>query len=126
MPPEARRSEDGKETIVFSCFNQDQELDHVDFKHLNDAPAANTMQEKLAAASIAPAREVARARPGLSPDRLHLTTPRDGRRRGSSRAKRSRPGRLARARVTARAHREAATRRAGERRGSGTSRRSPS
>ena len=35
MPPEARRPATGKETIVFSCFNQDQELDPVDFKHLN-------------------------------------------------------------------------------------------
>ena len=25
----------GKETVVFSCFNQDQLIDHVDFKNLN-------------------------------------------------------------------------------------------
>jgi hypothetical protein len=38
----------GKETIVFSCFNQDQELDAVDFKHLNERLRANSMQEKVA------------------------------------------------------------------------------
>ena len=37
----------GKETIVFSCFNQDQELDRVDFKNLNARLRANTAQEKL-------------------------------------------------------------------------------
>ncbi len=38
----------GKETIVFSCFNQDQELDQVDFPHLRQRLRANSMQEKLA------------------------------------------------------------------------------
>ena len=38
----------GKETLVFSCFNQDQELDAVDFKHLNERLRANSMQEKVA------------------------------------------------------------------------------
>lgn len=38
----------GKERLVFSCFNQDQELDAVDFKHLNDRLRANSMQEKVA------------------------------------------------------------------------------
>jgi NADPH-dependent glutamate synthase beta subunit-like oxidoreductase/NAD(P)H-flavin reductase len=38
----------GKETLVFSCFNQDQELDAVDFNHLNDRLRANSMQEKVA------------------------------------------------------------------------------
>ena len=37
----------GKETLVFSCYNQDQELDSVDFKHLNQRLRANSMQEKL-------------------------------------------------------------------------------
>jgi NAD(P)H-flavin reductase len=37
----------GKETVVFSCFNQDQELDAVDFKHLNDRLRVNSMQEKV-------------------------------------------------------------------------------
>ena len=39
--------ETGKETFVFSCFNQDQLLDAVDFKNLNDRLRANTVQEKL-------------------------------------------------------------------------------
>ncbi len=40
----------GKETLVFSCYNQDQELDAVDFKHLNERLRANSMQEKVATA----------------------------------------------------------------------------
>lgn len=38
----------GKETLVFSCYNQDQELDAVDFQHLNERLRANSMQEKVA------------------------------------------------------------------------------
>ena len=38
---------DGKETIVFSCFNQDQRLDLVDFASLNDRLRANSVTEKL-------------------------------------------------------------------------------
>ena len=37
----------GKETIIFSCFNQDQLIDHVDFKNLNARLRMNTLQEKL-------------------------------------------------------------------------------
>ncbi|MFO0762460.1 MAG: FAD-dependent oxidoreductase [Byssovorax sp.] len=40
----------GKETIIFSCFNQDQLIDHVDFKNLNARLRANTVQEKIAGA----------------------------------------------------------------------------
>jgi len=40
--------ETGEETFVFSCFNQDQPLDKVDFKNLNDRLRANTVQEKQA------------------------------------------------------------------------------
>jgi NAD(P)H-flavin reductase len=43
-----RDPETGKETVVFSCFNQDQELDRVDWKHLAARLRANSMQEKLA------------------------------------------------------------------------------
>jgi hypothetical protein len=32
---------------VFSCFNQDQHLDFVDFKNLNERLKANSVQEKL-------------------------------------------------------------------------------
>jgi NADPH-dependent glutamate synthase beta subunit-like oxidoreductase/NAD(P)H-flavin reductase len=37
----------GEEVFVFSCFNQDQELDFVDFVNLNDRLRANSIQEKL-------------------------------------------------------------------------------
>ena len=38
----------GAETIVFSCFNQDQEMDRVDFANLAARLRQNTVQEKLA------------------------------------------------------------------------------
>jgi NADPH-dependent glutamate synthase beta subunit-like oxidoreductase/NAD(P)H-flavin reductase len=37
----------GRETIIFSCFNQDQELDRVDFVNLAARLRQNTVQEKL-------------------------------------------------------------------------------
>jgi NADPH-dependent glutamate synthase beta subunit-like oxidoreductase/NAD(P)H-flavin reductase len=37
----------GQETIVFSCFNQDQEMDRVDFVNLAARLRQNTVQEKL-------------------------------------------------------------------------------
>jgi NAD(P)H-flavin reductase len=37
----------GKESFVFSCFNQDQELDHVDFTNLRARLKQNTVLEKL-------------------------------------------------------------------------------
>ncbi|MEZ5424056.1 MAG: FAD-dependent oxidoreductase [Pyrinomonadaceae bacterium] len=37
----------GEEFFVFSCFNQDQALDFVDFKNLNERLKANSIQEKL-------------------------------------------------------------------------------
>jgi NAD(P)H-flavin reductase/NADPH-dependent glutamate synthase beta subunit-like oxidoreductase len=40
--------ETAEESFVFSCFNQDQPLDLVDFQHLNARLRANTVQEKLA------------------------------------------------------------------------------
>ena len=39
----------GKETVVFSCFNQDQELDRVDFACLRQRLRQNGVQEKIAA-----------------------------------------------------------------------------
>ncbi|MFK7914483.1 MAG: FAD-dependent oxidoreductase [Pseudomonadales bacterium] len=42
-----RNPQTGEETIVFSCFNQDQELDHVDFLSLNTRLNQNAAQEKL-------------------------------------------------------------------------------
>ena len=38
----------GKESVVFSCFNQDQELDQVDFANLRQRLRQNGAQEKLA------------------------------------------------------------------------------
>ena len=37
----------GKENFVYSCYNQDQDLDKVDFPHLNARLRQNTVQEKL-------------------------------------------------------------------------------
>ena len=52
----------GKESVVFSCFNQDQDLDRVDFDNLNQRLKQNAVQEKLTArwirhclAAVAPA-----------------------------------------------------------------------
>jgi hypothetical protein len=37
----------GRETIIFSCFNQDQPMDAVDFPNLAARLRQNTVQEKL-------------------------------------------------------------------------------
>jgi len=37
----------GEETVVFSCFNQDQSLDRVDFTNLRTRLTQNGVQEKL-------------------------------------------------------------------------------
>ena len=37
----------GKESFVYSCYNQDQDLDAVDFPHLNARLRQNSVQEKL-------------------------------------------------------------------------------
>jgi len=42
----------GEETVVFSCFDQDQPLDRVDFRRLRDRLTQNGAQEKLTAAWI--------------------------------------------------------------------------
>jgi hypothetical protein len=39
----------GRSTYVFSCFNQDQPLDRVDFASLGARLAQNALQEKLTA-----------------------------------------------------------------------------
>ncbi|MBX3272538.1 MAG: FAD-dependent oxidoreductase [Sandaracinaceae bacterium] len=39
----------GEETLVYSCFDQDQELDRVDFSHLRQRLRQSSMQEKLSA-----------------------------------------------------------------------------
>lgn len=40
-------AETGKDVFVYSCYNQDQDLDKVDFPHLNARLRQNTVQEKL-------------------------------------------------------------------------------
>ena len=40
-------ADSGKEYFVYSCYNQDQDLDKVDFTHLNARLRQNTVQEKL-------------------------------------------------------------------------------
>jgi NAD(P)H-flavin reductase len=42
----------GKRTVVFSCFNQDQPLDRVDFKNLRERLSQNSVAEKLTVAWI--------------------------------------------------------------------------
>ncbi len=37
----------GEEVFIFSCFNQDQNLDFVDFKNLSDRLRMNSVQEKV-------------------------------------------------------------------------------
>jgi NADPH-dependent glutamate synthase beta subunit-like oxidoreductase/NAD(P)H-flavin reductase len=44
-----RDPETGKETVVFSCFNQDQRLDLVDFNNLRQRLRQNAVQEKIGA-----------------------------------------------------------------------------
>jgi NAD(P)H-flavin reductase len=44
-----QKQADGSIKYVFSCFNQDQDLDRVDFSGLNDRLKQNNVQEKLTA-----------------------------------------------------------------------------
>ena len=50
---------DGSIKYVFSCFNQDQDLDAVDWQGLNDRLKQNTVQEKLTKQWIARCRQAA-------------------------------------------------------------------
>jgi len=50
----------GQERVVFTCFNQDQDLDAVDFRNLRERLRANSMQEKLSNAWL---DEILRAHP---------------------------------------------------------------
>ncbi len=54
----------GKTTYVFSCFNQDQPLDAVDFSGLRERLKQNSLQEKLTAQWIDRALVIEGARPG--------------------------------------------------------------
>jgi hypothetical protein len=54
----------GKTSYVFSCFNQDQPMDVVDFKGLRMRLAQNSLQEKLTAQWNDRALRIEGARPG--------------------------------------------------------------
>jgi NAD(P)H-flavin reductase len=54
----------GKTTYVFSCFNQDQPMDIVDFKGLRTRLGQNSLQEKLTAQWNDRALRIEGARPG--------------------------------------------------------------
>jgi len=52
----------GEERVVFTCFNQDQDLDAVDFRNLRERLRANSMQEKLTNVWL---EEVLKSRPSV-------------------------------------------------------------
>ena len=58
----------GKTTYVFSCFNQDQPLDAVDFRGLRERLRQNSLQEKLTAQWIDRALVIEGARPRVTGD----------------------------------------------------------
>jgi hypothetical protein len=47
VPAIAARPQTGTETVVFSRYNQDQEMDRVDFEALHRRLSQNGVQEKL-------------------------------------------------------------------------------
>jgi hypothetical protein len=57
----------GKETVVFSCFNQDQPLDHVEFGSLRSRLSQNGAQEKLTKLWIDHCLRGIGARPEMAP-----------------------------------------------------------
>jgi len=56
----------GERAVVFSCFNQDQALDRVDFPALNERLRQNGAQEKLTAQWIDRALRLLHARPAMA------------------------------------------------------------
>jgi len=56
----------GERRVVFSCFNQDQSLDRVDFPALNERLRQNTLHEKLTAQWIDRALRRLHARPAVA------------------------------------------------------------
>ncbi|HEY2133794.1 MAG TPA: FAD-dependent oxidoreductase [Acetobacteraceae bacterium] len=56
----------GERSVVFSCFNQDQTLDRVDFPALGERLRQNSLQEKLTAQWIDRALRRLQARPALA------------------------------------------------------------
>jgi NADPH-dependent glutamate synthase beta subunit-like oxidoreductase/NAD(P)H-flavin reductase len=58
--------ESGARSVVFSCFNQDQALDRVDFPALNERLRQNGVHEKLTAQWIDRALHLLHARPAVA------------------------------------------------------------
>jgi len=56
----------GERSVVFSCFNQDQVLDRVDFPALHERLTQNGAQEKLTAQWVDRALRRLDARPALA------------------------------------------------------------
>jgi hypothetical protein len=56
----------GARSVVFSCFNQDQALDRVDFPALNERLRQNSLSEKLTAQWIDRTLRVLNARPAVA------------------------------------------------------------
>ena len=56
----------GARSVVFSCFNQDQALDRVDFPALHERLGQNSLHEKLTALWVDRALRQLRARPALA------------------------------------------------------------
>jgi hypothetical protein len=56
----------GARTVIFSCFNQDQALDRVDFVALNERLRQNSVPEKLTAQWIDRTLRLLRARPAIA------------------------------------------------------------
>jgi hypothetical protein len=56
----------GEHRVVFSCFNQDQALDRVDFTALHERLYQNSLQEKLTAQWVDRALRRLNARPAIA------------------------------------------------------------
>jgi hypothetical protein len=56
----------GQRSVVFSCFNQDQALDRVDFPALNERLRQNSLAEKLTAQWIDRSLRLVDARPAVA------------------------------------------------------------
>ena len=61
----------GERTVIFSCFNQDQTLDRVDFPALHERLGQNTTQEKLTAQWVDRALRSLHIRSGQHPAQKH-------------------------------------------------------
>jgi NADPH-dependent glutamate synthase beta subunit-like oxidoreductase/NAD(P)H-flavin reductase len=65
LQPQVDR-ETGERTVVFSCFNQDQALDRVDFPALHERLGQNSTQEKLTAQWVDRALRQLQLRPAIA------------------------------------------------------------